>query len=165
MKHNSKGDYFRIPTDPMLEIIEALSDEEIGRLFHGMFYYMATGEDPALFGDEWFYWWMVKKVLDDADCSSHKGCLHWNWKGGITPENQVGRASSDYMNWRMSVFERDGFSCACCGSVGGKLNAHHIVPWSEDKSLRFDVNNGITLCEKCHKELHRRMKHGKEKND
>lgn len=53
--------------------------------------------------------------------------------------------------WRMGVFGRDDFTCQFCYQRGGKLVAHHIKPWSEFSQLRFNVENGITLCEKCHK--------------
>jgi hypothetical protein len=33
---------------------------------------------------------------------------------------------------------------------GGSLNAHHIENYSSNPDKRTDVNNGITLCEKCH---------------
>jgi len=32
-----------------------------------------------------------------------------------------------------------------------RLNAHHIVAFSVDKSKIFDVNNGVSLCVDCHK--------------
>ncbi len=34
-----------------------------------------------------------------------------------------------------------------------KLYVHHIRKWASASSLRFDVNNGITLCYNCHKEV------------
>ena len=86
------------------------------------------------------------------------GSKHGNWKGGITPENVRMRKSVKYKMWRESVFERDGYSCQDCGQVGYELRAHHIYDFANNKDLRLDVNNGITLCDKCHKKLHK--KHG-----
>lgn len=58
--------------------------------------------------------------------------------------------------WYKSVFSRDCFTCQVCGdNKGGNLNAHHKFPWKDFPQLRFDINNGITLCEKCHIEIHR----------
>jgi len=72
------------------------------------------------------------------------------WKGGITPQIKKDRTSGKYYNWRRNVFERDSYTCRCCEEKGGKLNAHHIENFSNNLSLRYEVYNGITLCEKCH---------------
>ena len=61
-----------------------------------------------------------------------------------------------YKKWRISVFERDEYKCQHCGQVGGQLEAHHIKPFRQWESLRFEITNGITLCRTCHLELHSR---------
>lgn len=61
-----------------------------------------------------------------------------------------------YRRWRESVFERDGYKCKICGS-NKNIQAHHIIPWSQtrnNKGLRYDIDNGITLCRKCHLKAH-----------
>ena len=76
-------------------------------------------------------------------------------KGADSDENRLIRNSSSMKQWRKAVFERDEYKCRMCGKKGGKLNAHHIKPFSLYPDLRFDVNNGITLCRQCHIELHK----------
>lgn len=73
------------------------------------------------------------------------------WKGGITPINQMIRTSAPYKEWRKRVFERDDYICQACGQRGGKLNADHELPFSLYPDLRFEVLNGRTLCETCHR--------------
>jgi len=78
------------------------------------------------------------------------GKLHWKWKGGITPENQKLRSSRKSKDWRKAVFKRDNYTCQECGVRGGKLVADHIKQWAFFPKLRFNINNGRVLCEKCH---------------
>ena len=85
----------------------------------------------------------------------NKGENNPRWKGGTSTENERIRGSNEYKLWRLSVFQRDGWTCQKCKDRGKKINAHHIEPFSKNKSLRFNLNNGITFCEKCHKNFHK----------
>lgn len=76
----------------------------------------------------------------------------------IISDKKRDRSTFEYIEWRKRVFSRDNFSCQICGNVGGKLNAHHIKRFADYPSLRFEVNNGITLCEMCHKKLHQEQR-------
>lgn len=59
-----------------------------------------------------------------------------------------------YKNWRIKVYKRDDFKCQMPGCKSKKrLNAHHIQKWASASALRFDVDNGITLCYWCHKKV------------
>lgn len=63
--------------------------------------------------------------------------------------------------WRNDVFGRDGYTCKCCGEkASGKLNAHHLNSWDSFPEERFDIDNGITLCEGCHKTFHSEYGYG-----
>jgi len=53
---------------------------------------------------------------------------------------------------------RDNFTCIWCGirneeglGFSVKLNADHIKPFALFPDLRFELSNGRTLCEDCHK--------------
>lgn len=87
---------------------------------------------------------------------SYSGSKHWNWKGGITKEHDAIRTSAEIKKWKKNVFERDNYTCVWCGSRNGRgkkvvLNADHIKPFAKYPDLRFDLDNGRTLCIDCHK--------------
>lgn len=76
-----------------------------------------------------------------------------NWKGGkefwkISDKKHL---SSKYMDWMKSVKNRDGWKCKIGNNdCGGRLEAHHILPWRDYPELRYDINNGISLCHYHH---------------
>ena len=82
-----------------------------------------------------------------------KGANNCNWKGGYNHHLDK-RKTPEYRKWRTTSFKRDDFTCQCCKNRGGNLRCHHIFNWKDNEGLRFNVNNAITLCDKCHKLFH-----------
>ena len=75
---------------------------------------------------------------------------NWNWKGGITLENDKIRQSIEYREWQNAVHKRDKYTCQCCGKRYKDISVHHIFPFSDYIGLRFNIDNGICLCKDCH---------------
>ena len=87
-------------------------------------------------------------------------CTHWiKDRSKLKNRKKSFRASIAMKAWRISIFERDNFTCKICGDKSCKgnkvtINAHHIIPIKQDESLALDIDNGITLCEQCHKKTY-----------
>jgi hypothetical protein len=88
------------------------------------------------------------------ECSSKKwmaGETHYNWQGGKSKERDLVKRNPEYVEWRNKVYTRDSHTCRRCGdNKGHNLHAHHIMNWSSNTDLRYDIENGITLCNNCH---------------
>lgn len=78
-------------------------------------------------------------------------------------ERKIKRKYPEYNDFKKEVFERDNYTCQCCGKRGGELNAHHIYGYKEYPKYRTDINNGITLSEEIHKKYH--SKYGYKNNN
>jgi len=102
-----------------------------------------------------------------------KGERNHSWKGGITPLCGKIRDLEEYNVWRRKVFVRDSYTCQECNkSNSGGIVAHHKIPFAYilgyykidtiNKALEcnqlWDPENGITLCEPCHKQHHKELK-------
>jgi len=96
------------------------------------------------------------------------------WKNGITSIVGLIRKSIKYKQWRQDVFIHDNFTCQKCGVKSGNgkavyLEAHHKTPFNKlieevkkylpllplyEGAMTYtplwEINNGITLCKKCH---------------
>jgi len=58
--------------------------------------------------------------------------------------------------WSKAVRERDDFTCQKCGRRDpGIVVAHHIAPRGRRRDLKYELSNGVTLCEiPCHQWVH-----------
>ena len=56
----------------------------------------------------------------------------------------------EWRTWRLKVFKRDNYICQNCGKLNCYLEPHHIIPKRVDRDRIYDIDNGITLCRKCH---------------
>ena len=98
----------------------------------------------------------ISRIRKNNCCSKkcrgifERGENHWNWQGGIYEMYNEIRSSPLSKRWSIEVKERDNYECQICG-INKKLQANHIKKFSDYPELRFDLNNGITLCEYCHK--------------
>lgn len=120
----------------------------------------------------------IKKIWESGKMKGvfPKGENHHWWKNGASNFCSLIENSSEYRTWRKEVFLRDGRKCTQCKS-NDRINAHHIKALSvlyqdflkqynqfspiEDKEILirlaqsykpfWDINNGLTLCEECHK--------------
>jgi hypothetical protein len=95
--------------------------------------------------------------------SNFKGKPAWN-KGKKMPEKsgpnhpmwiadrsklapKQDRNDSRYKAWRKEVWLRDNFKCKIANpDCAGRIEAHHILGWTPYPELRYEPNNGITLC-------------------
>lgn len=82
------------------------------------------------------------------------------------------RGNLKYIEWRKAVYERDNYTCQDCFRKNLYLMAHHIIflndilkqnniislEQAENCKELWDLDNGITLCVKCHQKKHQNMK-------
>lgn len=111
---------------------------------------------------------------------SNRGINNVNFKGLVDIKSLLRHYIKYHL--RTLVFERDGYRCQECGdTTGGNLNAHHIIQLSiivdkiideldfdennindrldvvkllKDNCSINDLNNMITVCDKCHSRIH-----------
>lgn len=94
----------------------------------------------------------IKVAMENLkDFFGKKGEKHGAWKKDRSLINTRIKAGYDYINWRKEVYKRDSYKCKisnskCCG----RIEAHHILSWRDHPELRFNINNGITLCKFHH---------------
>lgn len=102
-----------------------------------------------------------------------------NWKGGVSSLSSMIHQLL-WPVWKYPILARDNFQCQCCGATG-TLHVHHLRRYVEIRDgvisdhkelnlsnfydrkkiaeliiLRHTLDDGITLCPKCHAQIHRK---------
>ena len=96
-----------------------------------------------------------KKISKGTRKNALRGKACPAYKDGKLSERRGERFSSRMKRWRFDVFARDEFTCQRCGdNRGGNLVGHHVRSFADFPELRFDVDNGLTLCIPCHEKEH-----------
>lgn len=106
----------------------------------------------------------ISKIGDRNPQTKMRGDKSPFWKKDKTEQERLhDRKYYEYHEWRKSVYTKDGYKCRKCGINNKHLNAHHIENYSDKKDKRLLVENGITFCNKCHKQFH--IIYGKKNNN
>lgn len=92
--------------------------------------------------------------------SGKKGAEIWGSKENhprwISDRSKLKKSRSQaydyaYKLWMREVKNRDGWKCKISNDdCSGRLEAHHILGWKSHPELRYEINNGITLCHLHH---------------
>ena len=84
---------------------------------------------------------------------AQKGEKSYNWIEDRTQlkKSDDRRFDTEYKYWTFKVKERDGGKCKIYNKdCNGRLEVHHILNWVNYSELRYEINNGITLCHAHH---------------
>ena len=105
----------------------------------------------------------TKQQWQDEDFRNKNSGENHRWFNSelTEEERQKHRTEKGYSKWKQQVKKQANFICDCCGYKGeecdGFMVAHHLENYKNNEDLRLDTNNGVCLCEQCHKEFHKWM--------
>ncbi len=109
----------------------------------------------------------AKLKMSESRKGKTVGSANPSWKGGVTPLLIKLKRLTEYKTWQKGVFARDNYTCRSCSIRGCKtLTAHHLVSFSfivqmlkvrsvdeaREQIMLWNIRNGVTLCEECHKQ-------------
>jgi hypothetical protein len=121
-----------------------------------------------------------EKACRCVECArNHRsGENHHNWRGGVSELRSIVHCLLKPL-WIYPIMQRDNYTCQICNKRGGDLEVHHLRPYhsirdrvlNNNPHLNIDnfedrkraallivedheLDDGITLCARCHYELH-----------
>lgn len=68
--------------------------------------------------------------------------------------------SKKWIRKRELILKRDQYMCRECkryGKTSPATTVHHVIPLDQRPDLKLNINNLISLCDKCHNQMHNRI--------
>ena len=90
------------------------------------------------------------RSCSDVAAVRYRGTRHPRYN----PDSRHRGRGTKYEKWCDIVLARDNHTCRDCGAQNVELHAHHIHSFKDHPNLRFDADNGLTLCYRCHWRVH-----------
>jgi len=112
----------------------------------------------------------LKREKKTVSCGCYQkemtsGENHWKYNPELTDEERYAhRDTYEDKRWRKEVYIRDNYECVICGSNKG-LNAHHLASYRDNPDVRYEISNGVTLCETHHRLFHQKYNFGNNTSD
>ena len=94
----------------------------------------------------------TKTKISEGKKGKLMGCNNPNWIAdrSLLAKRQE-RNDPAYKEWRKLVWIRDNSQCKINDNeCVGRIEAHHIDSWKNFPELRYEVENGVTLCHYHH---------------
>ena len=120
-------------------------------------YICPTGHKWDITWDKWQQGKRCKKCYLENKYGSNNP----NYNPNLTDEERLHKRDYlDYTKWCLAVKEKYNFTCVICKQIGGQLVSHHLESYNSNPDLRTVLNNGVCLCEECHKKFHYQYGYG-----
>ncbi|MGD2182934.1 FAD-dependent thymidylate synthase [Lusitaniella coriacea] len=93
-----------------------------------------------------------RRRIENARRYAKRGSESIFWKGGTSNNRELIGAWTRQI--APEVHRKFNYICQKCGTRGGLLHAHHLVPIFADVSLAYNLDNLVSLCKSCHQFIH-----------
>ena len=94
----------------------------------------------------------ITYCLKHSNTIFHSGKKHPSYNPNEEHDNV--RTTPEYAITKLNVHERDKYTCVSCGKKIYDPVFHHLYSVNTHKELACKIDNGVTLCKKCHKNFH-----------
>ena len=94
----------------------------------------------------------ITYCLKHSNTIFHSGKKHPSYNPNEEHDNV--RTTPEYAITKLNVHERDKYTCVSCGKKIYDPIFHHLYSVNTHKELAYKIDNGVTLCKKCHRDFH-----------